>query len=177
MMTTRFAGVSRAARSLLNGTAQNALDAGAAAPAIAADDEAPEVETPPTEEEPEADPAPAPPEVAPAPEVDNQPESAALEGDAKIRADERTRVSEVFACEHCTGRERQAADMLQTSMSATEITSLLAKMPKGGAAADPMLASLKEAPNPKLGAGGETTTTPSQAADALWARVRPATKR
>ncbi len=61
------------------------------------------------------------------------------------------RVSTVFASEHSIGRERQAADMLQTRMSAAEITDLLSKQPKyAGAASNAVLARLTGQRNPML---------------------------
>ncbi|SDA14987.1 hypothetical protein [Sphingomonas sp. NFR15] len=181
---SRFAGVSRAARALLGGSALHALDTttGAVPPVQAAEDPTGDPADPPAppaeDEEDEAGVTPP----APAPEEEQQPEQAAadpappapaLSAEAQIRADERARVATVFACEHCTGRERQAADMLQTSMSTDEITGLLAKSPKGSAAADPMLAALVSTQNPQLGAGAETPAADSKSADAIWDRVRP----
>lgn len=93
------------------------------------------------------------------------------------RAEARARTAAVFASEHSTGRERQAADMLQTSMSADEITGLLAKSPKGAAAADPMLAALANTQNPKLGIGyGDDgrSGAADESWDRVWAKARPA---
>lgn len=181
---SRFAGVSRAARALLGGSALNALDTtSGAVPAVQATEEPAgdpaDPPAPPLEDE--EDEAVVPPPIV-APEEEKPPEQVAsnptppapaLSADAQIRADERARVATVFSCEHCAGRERQAADMLQTSMSADEITGLLAKSPKGSAAADPMLAALASNKNPELGAGAETPAADSKSADAIWDRVRP----
>lgn len=176
-LNSRFAGVSRAARSLIGSTSADALAAAEQpAPAAAASEPAPAGD-PPAEAEPEPaaepDPAPADEPAEPA-GADAAPAGEALDGDVKIRGDERSRVATVFACEHCTGRERQAADMLQTSMSADEITGLLAKSPKGGAAADPMLAALTGTKNPDLGASAAApdTTTRAQAAESVWDKAR-----
>lgn len=174
-INSRFAGVSRAARSLIGSTSADAL-AAAETPAAAA------VATEPA---PAGDPSKEPvvdepvddvvddPADEPADEPAGKggaPAAEALSGDAKIRADERTRVSTVFASEHATGRERQAADMLGTSMSADEITGLLAKAPKGAAAADPMLAALAAADNPDLGSGAADEPAAKQkSTDDLWA--------
>jgi len=176
MPTSRFAGVSRAARALLGSSGHDALALTVAEeiPPVAAAADAPVADPPePAPDEDDKD----PPEPAPEPEAAAAAAAApALSGDEAIRADERARVKTVFASEHATGRERQAADMLQTSMSADEITGLLAKSPKGGAAADPMLAALASNKNPELGAGAETKTA-AQSADDIWDRARASTKR
>jgi hypothetical protein len=85
------------------------------------------------------------------------------------------RVATVFASEHSVGRERQAADMLGTSMSADEITGLLAKQPKdaGVAANNQMLARLTAQPNPRLGLGSDSDHS-RVSADEFWTKVRAA---
>jgi hypothetical protein len=99
----------------------------------------------------------------PAPEPDPAPDAS---------ASERARVSAVAQSEHTVGRERQALNMLGTSMSAEEITGLLATMPKGGGgAADAMLERLTSQPNPELGAGDDTDTSRASAGD-FWAKIR-----
>lgn len=178
-LNSRFAGVSRAARSLIGSSGSAAL--------AAAENAAANASEPAPAGDPPADPAEAEPVADPAPLVevpdddggsggsdDGRSEAAAMDGETQLRASERARVATVFASEHSQGRERQAADMLQTSMSADEITGLLAKSPKGSAAAaDPMLAALARTPNPDLGASAATdTTNPNQAADSVWDKAR-----
>lgn len=80
----------------------------------------------------------------------------------------------VLSSEQSHGRERLAADMLGTSMSATEIIGLLAKSPKAAKTADRMLARIQADPAPKLGAGHEAGDGSRERADAFWARVRAA---
>jgi hypothetical protein len=70
-----------------------------------------------------------------------------------IRAEERQRVTDVFASDASNGKERVAASLLADSdMSADKIVALLPKL--GADASDAMLANLKQ-PNPVLGAGAE----------------------
>ena len=181
-MNSRFAGVSRAARSLIGSTSAEALAAAdAGAIDLKADDGKPsgdDAASEPVDDGDEAKPkkeAPIePPAAGDEPDGDG-PDGEAAETPASIRADERARVATVFASEHATGRERQAADMLGTSMSADEITGLLAKAPKGAAAADPMLAALAADKNPDLGAGNADRPT-AKSADDIWAKARPAKK-
>lgn len=108
---------------------------------------------------------------APASDKDETPTDEAPKPDAA--ATERARVASVFASEHSQGRERQAADMLATSMSADEITGLLAKSPKVGASAgDKMLDRLATTPSPDLGAGGGGESSEANSGSAVWDRIR-----
>lgn len=85
-------------------------------------------------------------------------------------ASERARVTDVFASEHSVGRERMAAHMLAASMSATEITGLLAKLPRA-AVRNVMLERLAADPNPRLGSGNADAPSAESRADRTWAKL------
>jgi hypothetical protein len=159
---SRFAGLGGAAARALAGDA----------PVVVVADDSGDPATERSEAEPAPDPAPDPaPEPSAEPEPSPEPDPAAEPaGDQSAAASERARVASVFASEHSQGRERMAADMLQTSMSADEITGLLAKAPKGSSA-DAMLANLATTTNPDLGAGTSAEPTGRKAAASVWDRA------
>lgn len=111
---------------------------------------------PEPEPQPEPEPAPEPesaPEPAPAPE--EAPPAAAADDVAAARAEERQRVTDVFASDASNGKERAAANLLANpKLSAEDIVDMLPQM-KGGES-DAMLASLASNPNPDLKPGSES---------------------
>lgn len=85
-------------------------------------------------------------------------------------ASERERTMTVFASEHSQGRERQAADMLGTRMTAPEIIGCLANAPRA-AARNFMLERMAADRNPDLGAGNADAPNAADRADRTWARL------
>lgn len=111
-----------------------------------------------------------------------QPPAQASGGDDPAKtaqAAERQRTKAVLGSEHYKGREALAANLLDTEMSAEQITAALAAAPKGAAEANPMLEQLGKSGNPDLGTGGsdDAPADPRAAADAVWDRARAATAR
>lgn len=107
-------------------------------------------EDPPADDPPADPPADDPP--ADDPPADDPPPAAADE--ATIRAEERQRVTDVFASDAAKGKERIAAQLLANpKLEASEIIALLPTLTSGNA--DAMLGRLAEQPNPDLAPGSE----------------------
>lgn len=83
---------------------------------------------------------------------------------------ERKRTVAVFASEHSQGRERQAADMLGTRMTAHEIIGCLAKAPRV-TVRNTMLERMAADRNPDLGAGNADAPIASGRADRTWTQL------
>jgi hypothetical protein len=97
---------------------------------------------------------------------------AAAKPDSAELAHARTKA--VFASEASQGRERLAAEMLDTRMGSAEIIELLATMPKvADSAANSMLQRLTSQQNPDLGPGFEGGNSRSDNGE-FWSRVRAA---
>lgn len=117
---------------------------------------------------------PAQPEAPAAPELEALAPAANAEAVASAHAEERQRVTDVFASDASNGKERVAASLLADSdMSAEKIVALLPKL--GADASDSMLKTLASTPNPDLAPGAESR--PSGRADAAgyWDRVHAKT--
>lgn len=158
----------------------------ASAAAAILDDDTAEAEKPaaPVGADPSSDPDPAPaadpataadptPEPDPAPDADPAPAAdptptAASEAD--IRAEERERVTKVFASDVAVGKERAAAKLLANpKLSADDIVALLPDI--GAQASDGMLSTLASTQNPDLGAGAEPKGD-AKAGAAVWDKIR-----
>lgn len=91
--------------------------------------------------------------------VETTPDQTASDPVSLARAEERQRISDVFASEHVAGREKAAAKLLATSdMSASAIVAVLPDLTPAAAASDDgaaMLAAMRENANADLGQGGE----------------------
>lgn len=122
---------------------------------------------------PPAPPAPTPPPPPPAPTLEGEEGAAAQASAAAVataRAEERQRVTDVFASDASTGKERVAASLLADSdMAADKIVALLPKLDANPSNA--MLANLTATKNPDLAPGKDVDPNPKADANASWDRT------